>query len=143
VSYSRKSRTVKSSAGAFAEVSNTTTYNSTIIVHNKHQFPITELIVKDVVPLSSDSRVKVILRKPKGLAEAKDGVLVDMHDGLKVGWEKLVDGKGGEKEGKYQWLWKVDAGAKVSLEAEWEIKSTGDMTWVEAPNYFGARFGGQ
>lgn len=97
--------------------------------------------MKDIVPLSSDARVKVILRKPKGLAEAKDGVLVDLQNGLKVGWEKLVDGKGGEKEGKFQWLWKVDAGAKVSLEAEWEIKATGDMAWVEAP-FFGPRFGG-
>jgi len=33
-----------------------------------------------------------------------------------------VDGKGGEKEGKFEWKWEVGSGAKVNLEAEWEIK---------------------
>ena len=52
-------------------------------------------------------------------------------DGLLVGWEKLVDGKGGEKEGKFEWKWKVGSGAKVNHEAEWEIKVPGEVRWVE------------
>lgn len=74
--------------------------------------------------------------------DAKDGEFVTVKDdddedkkstGLKVGWEKLVDGKGGEKEGRFEWKWKVDAGKKVSLEAQWEVKATADVNWVETP----------
>jgi hypothetical protein len=86
-----------------------------------------------VVPTCEDKRVKVILRKPEGLADAKDGEAVDLKkDGLKVGWEKLVDGKGGEKEGRFEWSWKVDAGSQVKLEAEWEVKAPADIKWVES-----------
>lgn len=52
-------------------------------------------------------------------------------DGLRVGWEKVVDGKGGEKEGRFEWRWKVDTGAKVNLHAEWEVKAPGEIAWVE------------
>jgi hypothetical protein len=77
--------------------------------------------------------VKVILRKPEGLADAKDGEIVDLkNNGMKVSWEKVVDGKGGEKDGKYVWSWVLDAGLKVKLEAEWEIKTPVDTVWVEA-----------
>jgi hypothetical protein len=78
-------------------------------------------------------RAKVVLRKPEGLADAKAGQVVELKKelGLKVMWEKMVDGKGGEKEGKFEWRWKVDSGAKVTLEAEWEVKAPADVQWVE------------
>ena len=75
--------------------------------------------MKDVIPTrDQDKHTKVILRKPAALAEAKDGQIVDLKmDGLKVGWEKVAEGgKGGEKEGKFEWRWKVGSGAKVTLE---------------------------
>jgi hypothetical protein len=132
VSYSRSARTVRSAAGTFAEAFHTTTYTSKIIIHNKHAFTISELVVRDVVPTCEDKRVRVILRKPEGLADAKDGQVVDLKDGLKVGWEKVADGKGGEKEGRFEWLWKVDAGSQVKLEAEWEVKAPDHVKWVES-----------
>jgi hypothetical protein len=80
--------------------------------------------------MSDDKRIKVILRKPDGLADAKDGKWLDLKkDGLKVGWGKMVGGKGGEKEGKFEWLWKVEAGAKVTLESEFEVKAPADVRW--------------
>ena len=84
--------------------------------------------MRDVIPTYEDKRAKIILHKPLGLADAKDGESVDLKsDGLLVGWEKLVDGKGGEKEGKFEWKWEVGSGAKVNLEAEWEIKVPGEF----------------
>ncbi|TFK61460.1 hypothetical protein BDN72DRAFT_965157 [Pluteus cervinus] len=141
VTYSRTSKTVKSGGGSFVEAVNTTTYTTRITIHNKHQFPIEHLLVRDVIPTSDDKRVKVILRRPEGLAGAKDGELVDVgasgtsNAGLKVGWEKLTDGKGGEKEGKFEWKWNVDSGAKVKLEAEWEVKAPADITTTEVVSY--------
>ena len=131
VTYERSSKTVKSSGGAFSEVTNTTTYSTKISIHNKHQFAITDLIVRDVVPTCDDKRVKIVLRKPAGLADAKDGQLVNLDNGLRVVWERVVDGKGGEKEGKFEWKWRVGNGSKINLEAEWEVKVPGDICWVE------------
>lgn len=137
VTYTRSGRTVRSPGGAFSEVVNTTTYTTKITIHNKHAFALADLRVRDIVPMSDDKRVKVILRKPAGLADAKDGQVVDVKSdgnqtGLQTMWEKAVDGSGGEKEGRYEWKWKVDGGAKVTFEAEWEIKAPADLQLVEA-----------
>ncbi|PPQ84015.1 hypothetical protein CVT25_000561 [Psilocybe cyanescens] len=132
VTYARTAKTVKSDRGTFSEATNTTTYKTKISIQNKHQFAITDLVVRDVIPTCDDKNATIVLRKPAGLADAKDGDSVDLKDnGLRVGWESLVDGKGGEKEGRYEWKWKVGSGAKVSLEAEWEIKVPGEDAWVE------------
>ncbi|KAF8903747.1 hypothetical protein CPB84DRAFT_1677822 [Gymnopilus junonius] len=137
VTYSCSGKPVKSTVPpsvTFIESTDATTYTTKISVHNKHQFDITDLIVRDIIPTSDDSRVKIILHKPVGLAGAKDGETVDLkNDGLKVGWEPLLDGKGGEKEGKFEWKWKVKSGIKVNLEAEWEVKVPADgANWLEA-----------
>lgn len=101
-------------------------------MHNKHQFAISDLIIRDSVPTCDDKRAKVILRKPAGLAEAKDGESVDLkNQGLRVQWEPIVDHKGGYKEGKFEWRWNVNTGAKVIVEAEWDVNSTGDTQWIE------------
>ena len=46
-----------------------------------------------------------------------------------------MDGKGGEKEGRFEWKWKVRSarplGRRLTLRL-WEIKVTGEFPWVEA-----------
>lgn len=85
--------------------------------------------------MCDDKRVKVILRKPDGLADAKDGQIVDLKavgTGLKVMWTKVAgDGAGGEKEGRFEWRWKVDAGAQAVLLSEWEVKAPAEMLLSE------------
>jgi hypothetical protein len=71
---------------------------------------------------------------------SKDGQIVDLknlNEGLKVRWSPLVDGKGGEKEGRFEFLWKVDAGAKVTVQSEWEVKAPADVLWHESTSLFG------
>lgn len=87
--------------------------------------------------MCDDKRIKVILRRPEGLADAKDGEVVNVRssDGLKVMWEKLVDGVGGERQGKFEWKWKVDAGAKATLESEWEVKAPADLLLAETASF--------
>ncbi len=132
VTYARTFKTARSSGGAFAETINTTTYTTKITVHNKHAFAIEDLAVKDVIPMCDDNRVKVVLRKPEVLASAKEGEILDVGtQGLKVRWEATVDGKGGEKEGKFEWKWRVDTGAQVTMETQWEVKGPSDITLVE------------
>src|SRR5258708_2351463 len=47
-------------------------------VQNKHPFPIDNLIIRNALPVTQDKRVRVVLRKPKELIEAKEGVLVQV-----------------------------------------------------------------
>ncbi|KAJ6578075.1 hypothetical protein B0H19DRAFT_1122296 [Mycena capillaripes] len=137
VTYARSSKTVTSHGGSFQEVFNTTTYNTKITIHNKHPFALTDLVVRDIIPTCDDKRAKVLLRKPEGLADAKDGQVVKLApSGLKVMWGKTSDGRSGEKDGRFEWAWSVDGGAKVVLEAEWELKAPTDVAWVESVPVF-------
>jgi hypothetical protein len=134
LSYTRSLKTTRNSAGTFAEVTYTTTYINTTTIHNKHRFPLSEITIRDAIPMSEDKRVKVFLRKPDGLVDAKDGQVIDLKklmEGQKVRWSPLVDGKGGEKEGRFEFLWKVDAGEKVTVVSEWDVKAPADVTWHE------------
>ena len=82
------------------------------------------------------------MRKPDGLALAKadDEVAVALEDAsevkeAKIRWGKVEDGKGGEKDGMYEWVCgTVVAGKEVKFEAEWDIKSPANVRWEEKPN---------
>ncbi|KAH0585650.1 hypothetical protein H2248_008872 [Termitomyces sp. 'cryptogamus'] len=138
VTYTRTAHTVKSQAGHFTEARNTTTYTSVITIYNKHDFALSDVVVRDAVPMVDDKRAKVILRKPEGLADTKDGeeatvYRADQEVG-KVAWEKPVDGKEEEEEGKGKFTWKVNIEAKneITLESQWDLKAPADGThWQE------------
>ena len=132
VTCSRTSSVVKNES----EATQTASYMTKITVHNKHTFVVPDLVVRNVIPTCDDERVKVLLQKPESLANMKDGqeVLVDKdkEDGPKPMWEKVVDGKGGEKEGKFQWKGSVKAKDKLLLEAQWDVEGPADVTWFES-----------
>ncbi|THH11349.1 hypothetical protein EW146_g8074 [Bondarzewia mesenterica] len=133
ITYTRQSKLTTAQASAFTEQFNTTTYTSRVTVHNQHNFALGTFIIRDALPVSDDEkRVKVILRRPSVLAEAKEGEKCDVKDGLKVRWMKAKDGKGGRKEGMFEWIWNVDAGKEVTIETEWDVKASADVRWVEA-----------
>jgi hypothetical protein len=100
-------------------------------VRNRHKFPLSKLIIQDAVPLApSESEGRgvphVILRGPPGLADAKDGDVLDVKEGVKVRWGE----KGGVKEGKITWIAELAAGADIELETKYEVKGPAEMTWV-------------
>lgn len=133
VSYARSFKNVRDNGGAFAETTNTTTYKTTITVHNKHSFDIDDLIVRYVIPTCEDKRGQVVLRKPAGLATSKNNEIVALQDGLKAVWLKKGEEVGGdsERDGIFEWRWKVAGGATAVLEAEWDAKVPGEATWAE------------
>ncbi|KAF8071517.1 hypothetical protein FPV67DRAFT_1606272 [Lyophyllum atratum] len=137
ITYTRTSRVLKPEAhGPFAEAKHTTSYLTKITLHNKHAFPLPEVLVREALPTCDDKRARVLLRKPEGLADAKDGEMVtvgkkegkedggDGGEGVRVAWEKVV-------EGKFEWRAGVRAGGQVVLEAQWEVKAEADTYWVE------------
>ena len=107
---------------------------------NGHQLDIAQLVVRDAIPLGDEDRkLKGVLRKPEGLARAKDGEEVavalegEARD-VRVRWTEVEDGKGGEKDGIYEWVCSVPGGKTVRLEAEWDVRSPGNLQWGERSN---------
>ncbi|KAG5652603.1 hypothetical protein H0H81_004385 [Sphagnurus paluster] len=109
-----------------------TKLTTVITVSNRHTFALPELVVRDAVPTCDHRGVRVLLRKPAGLADAEKGEEVELGGGAGVlKWGKVVDGKGGEKEGKFEWRVGVQAKDRVVLEAEWEAEAPADVRLEE------------
>ena len=83
---------------------------------------------------NEDEKTKVILKKPAGLTEAKDGEEIPVTVGLgetmtthtaRVQWTAVKNWKGGEKDGMYEWICAVQAGKNLRLKAvkaEWDVQ---------------------
>ena len=133
---------------SFAEQWAATTYRSRTTVTNRHPFALRALVLRDGVPVSEDEkRVSVVLRRPEGLAELAQGeeLKVCAKDGTREGekgegegekrtvrWGKLVDGKGGKKQGLFEWAVEIGAGKEVTIETEWDVKAPVSLMWVES-----------
>jgi uncharacterized protein (TIGR02231 family) len=135
---------------AFSEQWAATMYRSRTTVTNRHPFALRELVVRDGLPVCKDEkRVSVVLRHPAGLAELEQGkeLQVDAkEDGEREGdsdsdgegkkqrvrWCKIVDGKGGRKEGLFEWVVEVGAGEELTIETEWDVKAPVSLRWIES-----------
>ncbi len=143
VTYTQQSRTEHEAGRTFDEPTKTTTRMITIAATNGHTFDIPKLVIRDAIPLGDENaNIKVMLRKPEGLAQAKDGeevtVLLEGEvQNAKARWSKLENGKGGEKDGMYEWVCSVPAGKAVSLKAEWAVKAPSNVKWEETINMGG------
>ncbi|KAJ8482399.1 hypothetical protein ONZ51_g5381 [Trametes cubensis] len=143
VSYVQDEKTEYEPKRNFAEPQKTTTRTLRVTVTNLHKFDIGKLVIRDAIPLGNgEDKVAVVLRKPEGLAESKDGqdVVINLNaegsaEGTKatakVRWQKVVDGKGGEKDGLFEWVCAVPAGEKIDLDAQWDIKAPSETQWQE------------
>ena len=150
VSYHTKSHTEHEPKRNFSEPSKTTTRTITTTITNGHTFDIAGLVVRDAIPLGHDEgNIKVVLRRPHGLAQAKDGEEVDVmlpeqgetgdseRQQARVRWTRTENMDGGEKEGLYEWVCEIKAGKKIRLEAEWEVKAPSNAQWEEQLNVDG------
>ena len=142
---------------AFAEQWAATTYRSCVTVTNRHPFALRELVVRDGLPVSDDERrVSVVLRVPDVLADldqGEEGAAVNAKKEEEEGqeeegrgeskskskskeqivrWSDVVDGKGGKKEGLFEWVVGVEAGEELTIETEWDVKAPVSLRWVES-----------
>lgn len=115
--------------------------SSTSTIANQHTHAVTGLVVRDAIPLRNEAgKVAVALRKPAGLAEVAVGedVPVKVGEGeggltAKARWARGDGGKGGEKDGLYEWECAIPAGKTITLEAQWDVNAENDEEWYEAP----------
>jgi uncharacterized protein (TIGR02231 family) len=157
IRYARTSKRADGSErSAFSEQWAATMYRSRTTVTNRHPFALRELVVRDGVPVCEDEkRVSVVLRHPAGLAELEQGKELQVgakDDGEREGdddgdddgegegegkkqrvrWCKVVDGKGGRKEGLFEWVVEVGAGEELTIETEWDVKAPVSLRWIES-----------
>jgi hypothetical protein len=115
VSYTLISHVVPAAShGLFAMALSTTTFTSRIVLWNKHQWAIKNVVIKDIVPVSEGNMQvhpgswihgqRVTLQKPEGLADVREGTEVEVGVEVlhfrdeKAGEEKQAMG---ENEGEY------------------------------------------
>ncbi|KAH9020327.1 hypothetical protein EDB84DRAFT_1441858 [Lactarius hengduanensis] len=159
IRYARTSRRADkppdAAARAFSEQWTSTAFESRTTITNSHPFALRALVLRDAVPVSEDGeRVNVVLRRPAALADLEQGEEVEVgaedeeeeegEEGevrperraaprRKVRWCKSVDGKGGRKEGLFEWVVDVGAGEEVTIETEWDVKTPGvSLRWIES-----------
>jgi uncharacterized protein (TIGR02231 family) len=159
IRYTRTARRADVSANApraFSEQWASTEYVSCTTITNSHPFALRALVLRDSVPVSEDGeRVNVVLRRPAGLADLEQGEELEVgaegeaaeeevegeeadaqpeHSKARrtVRWCKSAVGKGGRKEGMFEWVVDVGAGEEVTIETEWDVKAPVSLKWVES-----------
>lgn len=136
VSFAQQSRTEQDVVRNFVEPSKTITRTLTTTVTNGHSVGIAGLIVCDAIPLGDENaNMKVTLNKPEGLATAKEDEVVSVSNNdqeeIKVRWTTPKEGRGGEKDGLYEWVCGIPAGEQVTLETEWSVRGPAQTEWEE------------
>jgi hypothetical protein len=116
--FTRTARPALVEGGASADPNRTAAYAITTTIKNPHGFDLPRVVVRDSVPVASeDKRIRVVLRKPARLTNAKESAF-DSLDGVKVSW-----GKHGVRDGQLGWVAEVKSGAEVKLETEFEVRA--------------------
>ncbi|RDX42751.1 hypothetical protein OH76DRAFT_1410827 [Lentinus brumalis] len=124
------------------DTAQTTVYTSVITLMNGHDVDVARLVIRDALPLGDErEKTNVTLRKPLGLAQAKDGDNVALaldtdvgpFNSVKVRWMKTKDGSAGKEYGMYEWMCCIPAGTKLALEAEWVVTGSSNVERREAP----------
>ncbi|KAG9017772.1 hypothetical protein FRB93_004583 [Tulasnella sp. JGI-2019a] len=134
---SKKTKTHSSSFGsilALQSKTDVTSHTQSITIKNARGTRVSPLFVKDRVPVSIDSALKVIINEPKELGEAKDRKEVDIATGVKARWAFRGDrdeggGGGVEEEGVIEWVCDLDAGKSVDLALAWDLILPAGQNW--------------
>jgi hypothetical protein len=128
ITFARTQQATKLEGGQYADQTRISPFTILITVRNAHRFAIPSLLVKDGMPVvGDDKRIRVVLRKPAGLADAKEEVQVEVQgqNSVKVKWPK-----DGRKEGLVEWEAMLDAGAEIKLESEYEVRGPAEAQWM-------------
>lgn len=144
VTYPPLSKKTHTPTGSLLGAKTISTFHSQrITLKNTRRHPITRLVVRDLIPISSDARIKINVNEPAGLPEiglagAGREVAVGPNGttgkDIKARWVPVgeEDGEGsGEPndEGILEWICRVEAGASVDLTLNWEVNVPKDLKW--------------
>ncbi|KAG9037268.1 hypothetical protein FRB95_006211 [Tulasnella sp. JGI-2019a] len=124
-----------------------TSHTQRLTIKNTRSSRVSPLIIKDQVPVSVDSAVKVLVNVPKELGEAKERKEVAVAPGVKARW--AIKGRvededsastsgsasgggpsGVEDEGVVEWLCDVEAGKSIDLTLAWDVVAPAGKNWT-------------
>ncbi|KZS91095.1 hypothetical protein SISNIDRAFT_487784 [Sistotremastrum niveocremeum HHB9708] len=150
VVYHPQRKWVKTVGGLLTSKVTTTSFTQTISLKNNRRATLKKLIVKDNVPVSSDSRIKVVVSEPKGLEDAATvskstsvprGAPKDITLGpnLKVRWAPTAgsdstspdDGSDDNVEGTIEWTCVVEPGSSQDLQLSWDVVAPAGVRWTK------------
>lgn len=130
MTFDQKVKRIETPSTIFGANRDRVLFTVTLTLNNKRDSPLKGLVVRDVIPVSEISQVKVLLLKPEGLAEAQEGNDVTVEDGVKVRWFEPIGDRGGMKEGRHQWLVDLEGRETKVLVTEWEVSTTPGYHWA-------------
>ncbi|KIM26318.1 hypothetical protein M408DRAFT_72909 [Serendipita vermifera MAFF 305830] len=130
VTFEQKTKPLYTPVHQFAENRDRMLYTVQVILKNKGENPIKGVIVRDVVPTSEGTALKVVLTKPTGLAEAAEGKDIGVGTGIKARWCVAKGEKGGMKDGHMQWTVDLDKWESKTLVLEWEVVGPLGRNWM-------------
>jgi hypothetical protein len=123
-----------------------------ISVKNTRTFPLSRLIVKDQVPISTDAQIKVNVLEP-ALPEVKMGwsrptkdirstialneVIISGNKDLRARWtrsnedDEATQGSEVNAEGLMEWICRVEPNSSIELKLGWEVNVPKGFKWSQ------------
>lgn len=137
---SRKTKTYSGSLGSLLALQNkmdVTSHVQKVTIKNTRGTRVSPLIVRNHVPVSVDSALKVVVNEPKELGEARDRKEVNVAAGVTVRWAYRGQGEGEtgggagvEEEGVVEWVCDLDAGRSIDLTLAYDLILPAGQAWV-------------
>ncbi|KAG8881263.1 hypothetical protein FRB98_004449 [Tulasnella sp. 332] len=135
---SKKTKTYTGGLGSFLALQTKADVTSNVqrfTIKNNRGTRVSPLIIRDHVPVSVDSVVKVIVNEPKELSEVKERKEIDITAGVKARWSHKGQGEEGtgggvEEEGVVEWVCDLDAGKSIDLALAYDLILPSGQTWV-------------
>lgn len=147
VTYHPQTKRVKSSGTAVLSLSNkttTSTFEQAITIKNTRQSRVHRLLLRDQVPVSSNSSYKVNLLEPRSLAANAKGAknaAVLVTEGVRVQWASKREEDEESKvpaedltmdtaQGLMEWIIELEPSATVDVKVAWEVSAAVGDLWV-------------
>ncbi|TDL17673.1 hypothetical protein BD410DRAFT_794144 [Rickenella mellea] len=135
VTYHPQNKKVRTVGSMLTSKTAYSTFEQRISVKNTRLAPIRRLVIKEQVPNSSDSRIKITLLEPKEL-HGQTGAK-QIREGVLAQWvRRHPDDKNEEEpgceaaQGLIEWVCEVGPAAIVDVTLAWEVTSPAGLNWT-------------
>lgn len=153
ITFHPQKKIASTAGGMLSAKTNITTFRQRITINNTRTSPITRLVVQDQVPISEDSRIKVVVQQPlekaigpvhgpsnlgstigsSGMVWSEQTMVAQIEKGIVARWAQKSDEKGGsggsKGDGVLEWICS-DLQDTVDLELCYEVSSPAEVEWT-------------
>jgi len=141
VTYHNQLKNTKSNSGTLlSSKSDITSYTQRITIKNTRSTAISPLFIKDQVPVSENTEIKVTVLEPKDIGLPNDRREVGVASGVKARWavynrsygesDGASPSQGVEEEGVVEWVCDIESGKVVDVSLQWDVSVPAGQRWV-------------